>query len=197
VDVEAVEAAEQAGEPVLRAGGQPREARRAREAHQEDALGEARRRTEQLHALGRAAHHPVHDDDVGGLRCARVTQDVGHAEGAPLRHARLGGQFGREGRVGGHQLDHLALGRTTLEQLGLEGAHPAPQLQHARARQVGGAQHRQHAPFGAVEAAALVAPEVPGGHARVEQLLAGRGPATPAHAIMLGPQPASQPPSAG
>ena len=105
-----------------------------------------RRRAEQALVVRVAADDPVHHDDVGWLDAVRIRGDVVLAAlDARLVDTGLAQQPASLALVGGRELEAHRVRRTTLEQLELDLADPAADLEHRSAVETRALQERHHA----------------------------------------------------
>ena len=121
--------------------------------------------------VGVAADHPVQDHDVVRLDLVRADGEVELAAGQALGESRVGGEGAGIGVVGVDQLQVRGPGGAASEQLELQVADTATDLEHAGTLHPLLGQELDHAGGGAIQAAlAVPAGEVPR-EAGTEQLV--------------------------
>src|SRR5690606_25667753 len=131
-------------------------------------------------------HHAVHDDHVGWLYRGGVGEQVVDAPRGAVGDAARRGQLSGVGPVGRYQLDDLAAGCAALQQLCLDGADAAADLQHPRAGdRDGAAQVLDHPILERTETGFEVVVEVALRGPGIEHLFARTGSATGVHRLVV------------
>jgi len=113
--------AQQMEQPVHDAHDEPYCRTITRIDHQQHAPGECAGDGGQAHAVGRAAHNAIQDDDIGGRHGLGVIEHVGESKDAPIFNPLVVSELPRVWLVRRDEFDNLSAARPRNQQLRLNG----------------------------------------------------------------------------
>jgi hypothetical protein len=163
--------AEEARDEVDRSQSCPDQQTLAREAEDEVVARALGGRADERVVVRVAANDAMHDHGVGRLDALAVLGHVGDTEFGPLVDARLAPKLQGRLLIGRRQLDVHGRGGPGPQELGLDGAHAAADLEDGRALEPSFPQEVDHQPGRLVQALPPVSLRVTAGRPLTEQLL--------------------------